>query len=293
MRGPSIDESEIRRAMMLRKLLLSPLVHFFAIGAGLFVLYSVLDDAPPSASRDEIVVTPQEVAQLGEQFAATWKRAPSPEELDKLVQAWVLEEAYVREALALGLDQGDRVIRQRLATKMQFLAESGAAALEADDAALQAFLEAHPERFEQPAQIGFDQILLSAQQDESEIAGIRVALQEGADPARMGRASLLPASIAPGPAPAVDRQFGTGFCAALAELDLGRWQGPVQSAYGLHLVRVTARSPAHLPALAEIRARVEAEWRADRAAQMREAFGEALVGRYSVRLPEPSAEPAQ
>ena len=199
------------------------------------------------------------------------------------MQSWAVEEANVREALELGLDRGDAVIRQRLNLKMQFLSESGAAVLEPEDAELQAYLDANPERFMQPPDIAFEQVLLPQEGAASEI---RLLLENGADPATLGVASLLPSSFPMTPAPVIDRTFGAGFDAALAALPLNSWQGPVPSGYGQHLVRVTDRSDPTLPPLSEIRNRVEAEWRADRTKTLRESYTQAMLARYSVTLPD-------
>jgi hypothetical protein len=270
--------------MSVRTILKSPLLHFFALGAFIFALYAALDDAPTAPAPDAITLSPEEATRLVDRFTKTWNRPPAATELEGLIRAWALEEASVREAKALGLDRGDTVIRRRLNLKMQFIAESGAAAQEADDAALQAYLEENPGQFQQPAQIAFSQIMLSPEQT-GDAPEIRAALQNGADPATLGKASLLPSTVPMTPVPAIDRAFGTGFGARLAELPTENWEGPVESSYGLHLVRVTGRTEARLPPLSEIRERVETEWRAARARELREDFGDALLARYTVTLP--------
>ncbi|WP_108445571.1 peptidyl-prolyl cis-trans isomerase [Halomonas denitrificans] len=273
--------------MTLRMILLSPLVHFFLLGGLIFGSYALVEDEPerPAVTAEAITLTPQQAARLAEQFAATWNRPPSVEELEGLMRAWVLEEAHVREARALGLDRGDAVIRQRLNLKMQFLAESGAAALAPDDATLQAYLDDHRDDFLRPARVAFEQVQLPPGQGD-EARAIRAALESDAAPSSLGTPSLLPTSLAMTPAPAVDRLFGQGFHAALAEAPRGRWHGPVESAYGRHLVRVTGRAEAVLPPLGEIRARVEGEWRAAQTREMRESFAQALLERYAVTTPE-------
>jgi hypothetical protein len=166
---------------------------------------------------------------------------------------------------------------------MRFLAESGAAALEPDEAMLQAHLDENADRFTQPVRIAFEQIILP--QDRNPEALIAL-LEDGADPASLGPASLLPPAFSMTPAPVVDRTFGEGFSMALQDLPVGRWQGPVKSGYGLHIVRVTDRVEATLPPLSDIRGRVEAEWRATQMEEMRESFGQALLTRYQVSLPD-------
>ncbi|MGR3490396.1 MULTISPECIES: peptidylprolyl isomerase [Paracoccaceae] len=274
--------------MLLRRLARSPLLHFFALGGLIFAAYAVLDDDPAPPPADAIVLTVDEAARLAERFTATWQRPPSEEELAGLLRAWALEEVYVREALALGLDRGDGVIRQRLATKMGFIAESGAAVLEPDDATLRGWLDANADRFRRPMRLAFDQVLLGPGTTTEDVAQIRESLAGGADPAEAGQASLLPPALPLTPSPVIDRSFGSGFSDRLADFPRGTWSGPVESAYGPHLVRVTAVEPASMPPLDEIRAQVEGEWRAEQARQMRESFGEALLERYTLHLPEPA-----
>ncbi|MDU8944281.1 peptidylprolyl isomerase [Ovoidimarina sediminis] len=269
--------------MNLRGILHSPLFHFFALGALIFIVFAALEDEPTAAPPGEIILTEQDASRLVQQFTATWNREPTRQELDGLMRSWALEEANVREALALGLDRGDAVIRQRLNQKIRFLAESGAAALEANDAILQSYLDEAPERFLQPARIAFDQIMLPP---DAAVDEVRAALESGAAPSELGSPSLLPPSVPITPAPIIDRTFGERFHEALVDLPKGRWEGPVKSGYGQHLVRVTDRTDAFLPPLSEIRDRVEAEWRALQMREMRETFGQALLDRYSVTLPD-------
>jgi len=274
-------------------LLRSPLTHFIVLGGLIFALFAVLDDTAPVSPPDAIVLTPQEAGRLVDEFAATWRRAPTPQELDAMLRNWALEEAYVREALALGLDRGDAVIRQRLLTKMQFFAESGVAALTPDDATLQAYLDENPEAFQRPAGLAFEQVLLAQGSDSTAIEALRASLDDGADPAALGASALLPPRMPMTPAPVIDRTFGTGFGAALGVLPEGQWRGPVQSGYGQHLVRVTERVQPRLPPLDEIRAQVEAAWRGETARQLREGYGAALLERYTVSLPPTSEILAQ
>lgn len=275
-----------------RTLVSSPLVHFFGVGALIFVLYAVLDDEPAEPPPDAIVLTPEAAADLAEQFRATWNRAPTREELQGLMRAWARDEALEREALSLGLDRGDPMIRQRLVLKMRFLAEAGAGAEAPDEADLQAYLEQNADRFREPARLAFSQILLPPDAGDDGKA-ILASLDVGADPTSLGKASLLPGTLALTPAPAVDGQFGDGFSAALAALPLNEWAGPVESAYGRHLVMVSEREEASLPALSDVRNRVSAEWRDARARERREAFADAVLERYSVSLPDVSEVPGQ
>jgi hypothetical protein len=265
-----------------------PLLHFFLIAAGIFGLYSVFDDSPPVAPANQLVITEDDAHRLISSFEATWRRQPTVEELDFMIGQQVREEVYVREALALGLDNNDAVIRQRLQMKMEFLTESGAEAIAPDDAALQAHLEAYPERFIQSALLAFEQILLADGIGGEEVAFLEARLNTGSAPGGAARATLLPSGFRLSPRQVVDSTFGTGFFDALAQLPVGPWTGPVESSLGTHLVRVTERREEQLPYLSEIRDRVERDWRAAVTKRLRQERFDALLSRYEVIRPDPA-----
>jgi hypothetical protein len=170
--------------------------------------------------------------------------------------------------------------------KMEFLTEASAQAVDPDDATLAAHLAAHPERFARAPLVAFEQILL----DEGR--GPRRRYGNPRQPERRprpggGRPAEPAAGRLPGqPAQVVDGTFGTGFFEALAGLPEGRWAGPVTTPLGRHLVRVTERRKGGLPPLAAIRERVLQDWRATRAAELREERFEAMRARYHITRPD-------
>ncbi|MGB6907241.1 MAG: peptidyl-prolyl cis-trans isomerase, partial [Methyloceanibacter sp.] len=131
----------------LSKIAREPLVHFVLIGAAVFGLYALVSGDERDNARDRIVVTEGRVQQLAQVFAKTWQRPPGPEELRGLVDAYIKEEVYYREALKLGLDRDDTLIRRRMQQKMEFVTEPGDALLQPDDATLQAYLDDHKADF--------------------------------------------------------------------------------------------------------------------------------------------------
>jgi hypothetical protein len=278
-----------RSHAMIRSVLCAPLVRFFALGALIFAVYAVLDDAPPPGEADAITLAPDDARRLAARFEATWRRPPSVAEMSALMRDWVEEEAFVREARALGLDRGDAVVRQRLRQKMTFFAESGAEAGAADANTLRAHLAANPDRFATPPRIAFAQVYLGENPTGTEIAAVRQSLNAGADPETLGAPTLLPPSLQLAPASVIESAFGPGFFNRLAAVEAGAWEGPIESALGAHMVRVMAQEPARTPPFEAIRERVEADWRASRAEALRAAFAEALVARYRVTLPDPAA----
>jgi hypothetical protein len=267
-------------------LLREPLSHFLLLGMVIFALFAALDDTPPPVAAARLEVTNADAARLARQFAATWRRPPTEDEIAGLIDAHIREAVLVREAVALGLDRDDAVVRQRLAQKMTFLTESGAETVEATDAALAAHLDANPERFARAGLVSFEQVMLREGTDPDLL---RVALRAGDDTDAFAAPSLLPERLPPSLPVVVDGTFGQGFQARVSAVAPGGWAGPVESAYGRHLVRVLSVEPPHLPPLAEIRDTVERDWRATLRARLAEERYQTLAARHDIVRPDPAA----
>ena len=281
-----------------RSVLVQPCVQFLLAGAALFGLHRAVAGEPSgevqsdAEARDVIVVSAGRVDSLVRQFAKVRGRSPSEAERRGLIDAWVDEEVMVREGLALGLDVGDSVIRRRIQQKLEFVLEDTAALAEPSDAQLQDMLDASPEVFLiAPAaavtQIYFD---LERRGDAAERALVEVrgrltrapAAARAAEPASLGDPSRLPTHVALADLDWIEQGWGSDYALAVASAPLGQWAGPVRSAYGLHLIRVDARTPARVPALAEVREAVAREWTARERVRLREASRARLRAGYRV-----------
>jgi hypothetical protein len=273
----------------LRQALDTPLLRFFALGALIFALFAAFDDRPAGPRDDVIALDREEARRLVARFEAARGRPASAGEVERLMRDWAVAEAFVREARALGLDRGDEVVRQRLLQKMSFFAESRGRTVEPDEAALRAHFEAHPDRFAIPPALSFEQIFLGESPPPQAAEAAREALAAGARPAPPQAAPRMPESLRLATRVTVDGVFGDGFFARLAALEPGAWRGPVASGFGAHLVRVVGRQPARTPPFDAVRRRVEQDWRARRAEELRAAFAEDLLERYDVATPDPAA----
>jgi PPIC-type PPIASE domain len=270
-----------------------PMVHFMVIGAAIFVLSARFGGDQQATPRDRIVVTDGRVQQLAKIFAKTWQRPPTAQELRGLVDAHIKEEVYYREALRIGLDRDDTLIRRRMQQKMEFMTEPSEDALAATDAELEAFLAAHRAEFRVEPKLAFEQIFINPQRSEQPAAArVEKFLTEvsaapyDADPRSLGDPTLLPRAMPLAPVSGIDRNFGQGFGAQLAQLPLNAWSGPVKSPYGLHLLRVTERHDGYDPPLADVRAAVERKWRDDNRDAFRKAEYERLRNKYEIVLPD-------
>ncbi len=256
----------------LLRLLREPLFHFIAIGGLIFALYAAVDDAR-EAPADLIVIVPERIDQLSASFSAVWKRAPTDDELDALIDEEVREEVYYREALALGLDRNDAIVRRRMRQKMEFLLDTGAYLQEPAAGELEAYFAANEQTYRSGLRLAFEQIYFGEAPAAEAISLSLGALRSDppAGPATLGERTLLPARLGLSPPNAVDGVFGEGFFDLVAQLPPGEWAGPVVSAYGVHLVRIVDTLPARTPPLEEIRDAVLRNWRAAKAREIREA----------------------
>jgi len=282
---------------VLKRLLREPLLHFLLLGGLLFLWSAWQGDGSAGSSR--IIVTRGVVEHLATSFARTWQRAPSALELKGLIDEHVKEEIAAREAVAMGLERDDVIIKRRLRQKLEFLLVDDAPATPPGDAELSAWLKRHPEAFRSEAQLAFRQVLLrpdrrganTAADATKLLARLRDAGPE-VPTQNLGDASMLPAEAPLEPAREVARAFGQEFADALLKLPTGQWTGPVESSFGLHLVLVRERRDAAPAELAAVRPLVEREVLAERRKAELQALYERLLAKYSVRIDSPRPQPA-
>ena len=268
------------RALLIRALR-EPLLHFLLIGIAVFALYQAGSPLEPASAQRVIEVTPAQVERLAGQFEAVWRRRPSEAELTGLVEDFVREEVYYREALALGLDRDDTVIRRRLRQKMEFLSDAGAGAMAPDEGDLRAHFADHVDRFTPAARVTFRQVFLGDADAAPVLGGAGRRGRSGDARARHSAA----AGDGGGHRDIGGRVFGDGFFAAVSALAPGAWRGPVVSAFGPHLVQLVELDPAAPPSFETVRSEVEEDWRRQYAEDVREAQYRALRERYEVVLP--------
>lgn len=280
----------------MKRWLKEPLLHFLGLGALLFAAYCLLNrNAAPAPDR--IVVSQGQLASMLESFTRTWQRPPTREEWEGLIRDRVREEVYCREALALGLDKDDTVIRRRLRQKMEFISADITAPTAPTDAELTAYLQAHPDKFRVEPQFTFRQLYLNPEKHGDNLARDAAQLlaqlnQAGgkADGETLGDPFLLDHNFTAVPVGELAKQFGAEFPAKLAGLPLGHWEGPVKSGFGMHLVFISERTDSRLPALADVRDAARREWENTRRQEANEKFYRDLLQHYTVTIEPPAPE---
>ncbi len=285
--------------MNIKTLLREPLLHFLLLGAGLFLLYGQLNEGEKQIPS-RITITQTDLDRLAETWLRRTGRFPSEQEKQAQLQAYIREQVLYREARQLGLDQNDIIVRRRLAQKMEFLFKDLIFIGEPDEATLQAFMQDNAEQFTRPASLSFSQVRVDpgrhAGQARQHAGKLLERLRSGplkTPLAQLGDPLMLPAKQVQLSEQQIAALFGEAFARDLMTLPVGQWQGPVESAYGLHLVRIDEHRKAVMPALASIKDRVEREWRATEQRKANAAFYQGLRQRYDVVLDIKADDPTR
>jgi len=281
--------------IILRKLIREPLFHFVLLGAVIFLLAGRVRSGSVGCG-DKIVVTESQIESMVVGFSRTWMRPPSQEELQGLVNDYVREEVLYREAKAMGLDQDDIIVRRRMRQKFEFLAEDQAARTgPPTDQELESYLRQHADKYSEEPSFSFDHIFFrremrgASADAEANALLARLSGKGTIDIAKLGDAFLLPSRFEKTSADETARLFGEKFAEDLAKAPLGTWAGPIESSYGIHLVRVNARIPEVAPPLANVRGSVLRDLLSDRRKQELDTQYEKLRARYTVVVEPPEA----
>ncbi len=292
--GADAGRAEGGRRAWIGRALREPLVHFVVLGAVVFGGYRLINHQPQATgTAQRIEITNDDLRQLAVGWLAQGREKPTSEQLRALVDQKATSEMLVREAVALGLDKDDEVIKRRLAQKMDFLLADVAALAPPTDEELTAWFAAHKAEFTKPPRMRFRHLYFSS---DKRGQGARVAAEaslpgvtgrspasfEGAEVAdpfmfRDYYADVTPEQMA--------KEFGGAFANALFELKPGDWRGPIQSGYGWHLVWIESREAPRVPAFEEVRPTVVQAWQAEKYREVKQRAMDEIRSRYEVVAP--------
>jgi hypothetical protein len=274
----------------MKRLLREPLLHFLLLGITLFGVYALVRDRAPDRTG-QIVVTQSQIEQLVIGFTRTWQRPPTAEELTGLVEDRIREEVLYREAMSMGLDRDDTIVRRRLRQKLEFLIPDLAAQIAAPtERELEAYLQQHADKYRGAPTVSFEQVFFdrnrrgkSAGTDAvSALTRLNGPRGSAVNLDTVGDASLLPIELTRSQESEVARLFGGTFSAGLVKVPPGRWAGPLESSYGLHLVLVREQVPVRVPEMASVREAVLRDLLAERRQQALDAAYAKFRARYAV-----------
>ena len=272
-----------------------PLLHFMLAGLLLFAGYRILHpELSRTAEVNRIDVTADDLRQLELVWTAQWHRRPTADEMRGLVESRVREEILYREALAIGLDQGDTIVKRRLAQKMEFLADDVSALRDPTADELGAWYAKNSERFAEAGRRSFRHVYFSTDRrgahahEDATLALSKLANKPADSPmvATIGDPFMFQVYYGDRSPEQIASVFGSQFAAAVDKVQPGSWQGPIESGLGWHLVFVTSMTLGRVPAYDEIEANIKAGWIYEQRAEARQRAFEAMKAHYEIHLPE-------
>ncbi|MBK9589615.1 MAG: peptidyl-prolyl cis-trans isomerase [Sphingomonadales bacterium] len=263
-----------------------PLVHFLVAGALVFL---VLSGRPPNATERRIVVDEPVLESIFNRYVQSFHRPPTPEEIDGLVQDYIRSEVYYREALRLGLDRDDEVVKKRMRNKMLALSGAEAEATQPSDTELQALLDKDPARYAAPPRFTLQQHYLGA-----DTPTLRAAAQAAIAAVKPGSAPDLPTVTSAMPDRVDDAspsdlaaEFGDEFAESVSKAPVGRWTGPVLSGFGLHVIKIERLTKAPPPRLEDVRQSLENDWRFAAVRKAEDESFKSMLRGYDVVIERP------
>ncbi len=271
-----------------------PLVHFLLLGALLFAVFALINDETASVDTKRIQVTAADIERMAQGWEKRWNRPPTVRELKGLIDGHIREEVLYREGLALGLDQNDTIIRRRLMQKMEFLSNDLAELNEPDEAELKQYLLDNQEKYQLPAQVSFTHVYFSLDKRGGraidDAKSLKAELTALTAP-EAGDSFMLPSDYEKETPFEVERLFGKDFSDQLFQSEINGWQGPIESGYGLHLVRIHEKTEPQMPELASVIDKVRTDWMFEQRKRMNEEIYERFKERYEIVVKEYKDEP--
>jgi hypothetical protein len=278
-----------RGRIMPRRILKEPLLHFALMAAMILGVYGLVENRETNAP-DTITVTASRIEHLASVFAKMWQRPPNEQELKGLIDDYVKEEIYSREAGKLALDRDDAIIRRRLRQKMEFLNEAAADQLVPTEAELATYLGDHQKDFEVDPAVAFEQVFLNPQrhgdrieQEAGRVLGVLMTTP-GVNTATLGDPTMLPPEVPLSSKTVIAQTFGAAFADAIIGQKPNRWAGPFKSEFGFHLVQVTDHRAGRVPELSDVRDEVQREWKNAKRRELEESRLTELLKLYDVRI---------
>ena len=272
----------------MKRITREPIVHFIVLAALIFLAHHWLTSARQNAETT-ILVSASEQERLAALYAVEAGTLPSQQDMQAMISDYVEQKALVREARRLGLEAGDTVIERRLAQKMTFMISDMEEVTTPAPGELERWFAENQQKFEEPKRLSFHHVFF-AEHDPERIEATLQNLSEAQDTwSTFGDPFMLQRTYSNLPVREIARLFGTEFAAnlAAAPVDTGSWQGPFESALGLHLVQILEIRDGSLPELDAIRSQVTDRWQQERSRELSRAAIDKIIARYTVEIETP------
>lgn len=262
-----------------------PLVHFLLLGSFIFGCYQLV---PTSNANTTVVVNQQRIKNIVNTFQTTWYRQPTDDELNSLINQYIVEELYYREALILGLDQDDAVIRRRLQQKVEFISKDLSSIIDATTTELEQYLAENIEKYRDEPRYSFTQIYLDPTKHQKPYQLAQQWLRDIDKIIPDGDSTMLPSMIKAKSLRNISNSFGDDFAAYVANAKPDLWLGPVVSSFGLHLLYVTEIQKSPMPSLDMVRDKVIRDWGFKQENKIKNMMDDKLMEKYNIIVEHPN-----
>ena len=290
----SVCEAKESRLSLIKRCIRQPLLHFLIAGFALFVLYGGLHRSTLNQDPQRIEITPEVVQRIAISWLARWQRPASEQQLQGLIEEYVKEEILYREALKLGLDKDDTIVRRRLAQKMDFLAEDVASLREPAPGVLEAWYNQHQDQYAPPPLLTFHHLFFALDKRGADAQAQAQSALSGLSDKNSGEgdAFMFKNAYSEQSQDQVARVFGSSFAISLFKQTPGSWVGPVESGFGWHLVWIDALAKSSPPPFEAVAQQVKSDWLSEQRSASKRANFDALKARYEVVVMIPASSSA-
>ena len=284
-----------------RTILREPISYFLILGLVLYLSYGWLN--PDYTTNSRVISVDRDSLMRFIQFRTQSFTDNAGEKLDSLssdaladiIRQYIQEEALYRQAMAYGMAKDDYVIKRRMVQKMEFLAEGTRPAVTSlTTSELEAYYEEHREGYKLPAAVTFTHVFFSAERHgdavdklAKETLGIlsenRVRFDQAPNygdrfPYQLNYVERTQEEVA--------SHFGEEMAQAVFRLqpEKARWQGPIRSEFGVHLVLLTRAEAARIPSLKEVSDQLASELQRSREVERKQNTIDKLIDDFEIRL---------
>ena len=269
----------------LLRLLREPIVLFIFLGLLIFILYE-RTTGYIERNNKKIHVSQAQIASFEETFEKTWNRPPAEEELEALINDYIMDEIFYKEAVDMGLDKTDLTVKRRLRQMMEMMMDDYATIYHSEDQ-LRSYLAANPEKFRLEDRVTFRQLHFAMEEQEQATEFLsRLQANPNVYNSYTGGLIMLPENHINEMKREIDRTFGSNFTTELFQMEPGRWEGPLESPYGWHLIYVGEIRKGELPELDEIWDLVEREWSVEKKNEIKQEQYRIMREQYNISVEE-------
>lgn len=275
----------------MKTILKNPVVYFFVLGFVVFGLHSFLNMEKGDQDKNPLTieVTSADIEWLRSSWESRMQRKPTPDEFKGLIDNYIREEILSREAHAMGLDEQDMVVKRRLIQKLLLVFEDLAETVEPADDELKEYAQEFGEKYLIPEMISFTHVYFNpdkrrdvVREAENTLGRLQTGNTSVEEAIALGDAIMLDSSYYQLTRDGVGRVLGVAFADTLFALEGQGWLGPIESSFGVHLVRIDDRSDARMPEFESVRERVRYDFMYDRKKKVIDEVYNSIKSRYSV-----------